>query len=183
MSGFRRCAGAQSCWSPATVKRKLSSRRIFEIGHVIQRERPQRLSGVSTVPLVPSRRSQSGRRSSGRALSCWTPRRGLAYSSGSGAAPCAEAVPSGGHVKDVAAPGQSRPLPNVRSGCTDRRLAACFCAEGRDREGDHGSKRKLRGLLCSHDQPVASTARNSAFTLTHLILLQETLRSCEDVDP
>ena len=48
MSQPRRCAGEGNRWSSTTVERKLSGRRIFESRHVIQRERPQPLPGMST---------------------------------------------------------------------------------------------------------------------------------------
>jgi hypothetical protein len=97
MSRFRRCARLRSCWSAATDRRKLSCRRTFEIRHVIQREGPQPLSGMSTVPSVYGR---------SRPLTAWPAvirgdplhagflRRTLAYPR----RPCPTALPSCGSL-------------------------------------------------------------------------------------
>jgi hypothetical protein len=58
MSQPRRCARPRTRWSAATENRKLSCPRIFESCHVIQRERPQPLWGMSTP--APSAYSRSG---------------------------------------------------------------------------------------------------------------------------
>ena len=57
MAQPRRCAGRGKSWSSMTAERKLSCRRIFESRHVIQRECPQPLPGMSAPRPAGVRRS------------------------------------------------------------------------------------------------------------------------------